>query len=352
MNSSWEIKIYRTWAEVDDPLFIDQWEAWIDTASMSHVFSHPLLIKIWTDIYRALWDIVPFYIVAKQQDVMVFLPLVLWKRNWKAASTKVLIPAGYRDYDYHDPIVIGTLSEPLIYSFWEAVLEMTTHSDIVNYDEIELIGIRYAGENHSWQIEETCPVADLTKYDDYAHFFGQLDKKLKKDIERSKRRLEELGKVSFHAYGPNELQEASKILPEVLKIHSQKWPNSCKIPGFYESLLQNGLIRGIVHFTEIRIDNKPISWHYCFRYKYKEYGYMQVYLPEYAKYSPGKIHLSCLFEDCFNSEVEIFDFMRGSEEYKGSWTNTQSFVYQNIYRKKNISSQIKLGAYDFIRNLK
>jgi CelD/BcsL family acetyltransferase involved in cellulose biosynthesis len=352
MKSEWEINTYQTWDEVDDPDFIAQWEIMMEESSLSHVFVHPCMIKSWTDTYRGLWNINPLYIVAKKQDVTAFLPLLVWKRNWNSAALKVIIPAGYRDYDYHDPVVKGPLTESLISSFWEVLNEKVLNRSVIDFDEIDMFGVRNPGNNSFWEVEEDCPFIDLTEFEDYEFYLGKLGKNLRKDIRRRIRMLQESGIFDFHIYCDDELEEALKILPLFLETHDKKWSNNTKESNLYKSILKNCLSAGLVHFSEIRIDGKPISWELGFRYKQRAYSYMPAYMSEYARYSPGKVHLSCLIEDGFKNGIEIFDFMRGAEEYKGDWTQYQQQVYQYNRKEKGIKSSAKLRAYDIIQNLR
>jgi CelD/BcsL family acetyltransferase involved in cellulose biosynthesis len=352
MKYSWEIKTYESWAEVDDPKFISEWELLINTSAISHIFVHPKIIKTWTDIYRQMWDISPLYILAKCEGVTVFFPLIIWRKNWKSAAMKVVIPAGYKDFDYHDPIINKNISDSMIASFYDAVNQNLFLNKTVDYDEVDLFGIQFRGSNNNWEEEESCPYADLTKYNDFDDFSSQISKKLLKDIQRSRRMLSELGSLNFHVYKENELQDAINILPLVLENHKNKWPNLIINTRLYELLIKNSIPSGLIHFSEIRIGDKPISWHLCFRYKQKNYGYMQVYLPEYSKYSLGKVHLLSIIEDCFNDGVKIFDFMRGSEEYKNLWTNSDKIVYEYRHFSKRPMSIVKLRANEMIQKYK
>jgi hypothetical protein len=352
MTYSWKLKIFSTWDEVDDPAFLAQWQQWIDSAADPHVFFHPLILKAWTDTYRLLWDITPLYCVAYTDDITVFLPLVVWRKNWNNAFVKVIVPAGYSDYDYHDPVVVGLSTMQVIRSFWNLIQSRIFDHGSIDYDQIDLLGIAFPGRLEFWKKEEVCPFIDLKKFDDFQQYFQQLGKNLRKDLRRSKRMLEEYGSLSFHVYAPNELQGALQVLPIFLETHTRKWPSAFKAPGFHKGLLLNGLPTGLVHFSEIRIDNVPISWELGFRYKHKAYSYMPAYQEEYAKYSPGKLQISYILEDCFKRGQQIFDYMRGAEEYKGEWTDSEVFIYRYLYNAKGFQSRVKILAYNALNELK
>ena len=352
MSYSWKFKVLKCWDEIDDADFIKQWERWTHQAPDAHVFNHPALIKTWTDIYRSLEKISPLYIVAEAEDVLVFLPLVLWQRNWKNAFMKTIIPAGYSDYDYHDPLVVGYPAKKLTQAFWKLLIKEVLKESRLQYDLVDLTGMRTPGVYFKWLKEETCPYVDLSLYQNYDHYFSMLGKSLRKDIRKRIRMLEEFGKLSFHVYGQSDLIAVLDSLPEFLKVHATRWPNAYIPPGFHEALLRNTIPLGLSHFSEIRIDDLPISWELGFRYRKCAYSYMPAYVKKYAKCSPGKVHLSFLLEESFEKGIREFDFMRGSEEYKGKWTDDNRSLYCHKHFDTKLQSRLKLKTREILRSMK
>lgn len=56
----------------------------MDTSPNAHVFFHPSLVKAWIDTYLPLRELTPIFVWGKCVDGNeIFLPLVLWKKNWK-----------------------------------------------------------------------------------------------------------------------------------------------------------------------------------------------------------------------------------------------------------------------------
>jgi hypothetical protein len=106
-------------------VFSDAFQAdWLraaDEAFTSHVFFHPALAKVWIETYKHLQDIRPRFLLARSPAGSAILPLVLWRRNWKNAWHRLLVPVGYSDYDYHDPLATG---DPVAFdwrSFWASL---------------------------------------------------------------------------------------------------------------------------------------------------------------------------------------------------------------------------------------
>ena len=106
-----EYRWITTWDEIWSDAFVSQWLDWMDKSENAHVFFHPSLVKAWVNTYLPIRDIQPLFCVVSDKNTVVFLPLVLWKKNWKNAFLNTIVPVGYSDYDYHTPILVGNSVE-------------------------------------------------------------------------------------------------------------------------------------------------------------------------------------------------------------------------------------------------
>jgi CelD/BcsL family acetyltransferase involved in cellulose biosynthesis len=346
MNFQWKIDVYRNWDEVDSPEFLEKWKKLIDAAPEAHVFYHPAVLKAWTDTYRRLQNITPLYCVAYCRDMTVFLPLISWRRNWKNAFIRLIVPAGYSDYDYHDPIVAGRLVPGLMDSFWSIVEKEIFENNGVKYDKINVSGIRFPGKNDAWIVEpEVCPYIDLACYASYEQYYLSLKKSMRYDIEKKLRRLKVCGDITYRKYGADNVQAALDALPQFIEAHQQRWPNAYKAPGLHDAIIANGIRAGVIHFSELAINSKVINWVYGFVFnnRYNYYMSASFYGKEYVKNSPGKAHISFLLEDCFNHGVTIFDFLRGSEAYKYEWNSKTANVYSYSRNSNGLQARLING---------
>ncbi|NTV93279.1 MAG: hypothetical protein HGA72_08480, partial [Chlorobiaceae bacterium] len=179
---SWNFRVLQSWDEVDAPAFIDRWKGWAQISHGGNVFFHPVLLKTWTDACRSIYDLRPVYCIAETDGITFFLPLVLWKRNWKNAFVRMLVPAGYPDFDYHDPVVCGEASKEMVDSFWELIRDEVLENPEIRFDKALLCGMHHYAEKQGWRAEgEVCPYADLTRHADFSAFFGSLKKSFRKD---------------------------------------------------------------------------------------------------------------------------------------------------------------------------
>jgi len=352
MENPWKVELYRSWDEVDSPGFAEQLRQWMEHAPDAHVFYHPVILKAWTDTMRKLQNVTPLYVVARYEEITFFLPLILWKRNWKNAFLRVIIPAGFSDFDYHDPGVSGPHTNVMMASFWTLFRQEVIDSGRIGYDKVDLNGIRSPGLQRLLEREEACPYIELNRYDNFEDYLASRSKSLRKDIRRKKRILEDAGELEYHVYGPHELENALPSFSLFLDTHSRQWPHAFKAPGLHEALLRNCLPKGLLHFSEIRIDGVPVSWEIGFRERQRAYSYMPAYLDEYAGMSPGKVHLSFLTEECFKSDRRIFDHLRGSETYKAGWADHIAEIYAYTKDASNLQARMRQAGFGAMQELK
>jgi CelD/BcsL family acetyltransferase involved in cellulose biosynthesis len=281
--------------------------------------------------------------------------LILWKRNWKNAFIRVIVPAGYPDYDYHDPVVTTEVTDELMDSFWKLIREKVLNDNQIRYDEVQIPGIQYPGKDDMWNKDkDVCPYTDLSEHESYSKFISTLKKSLRHDVEKKSRRLKEYGDLKYYCYKPNEVSSAINVLPEFLAAHVKRWPNAYKAPGLHKAILLQGIPSGLVHFSELRLDDTVIDWNLGYQYKKRFYYYMSTspYLEKYVKYSPGKVHLAHLIQDSFENGVQIFDYLRGAHGYKGEWTDKCITLYCSNYKKSGLINRIRLSTYASLSEIK
>lgn len=351
MVYTWTFEWITDWNKIWSDDFLEQWSDLLEQSQSSHVFFHPSMVKAWVDSYRPLRDIRPLFVIARHSSGMtVFLPLVLWKRNWKNAFLREVIPVGYSDFDYHDPIVAGAKEFFAPDYFWTNLLEELNLLGL-SYDVVNITGIRtgLAGTGLNWHEDEVCPYYDISGFATPEAFLPTLKKSLRGDLRRQLRRLQEQGELTYHVYSPNDLAESLAILPRFLALHSKRWPNAYKAAHFHEKLLRLGLQKGIVHFSELRLDGKPISWHLGFVDRGRFYYYLPAIDLAFSEFSPGKVHLLKCVEEAIRLELSVYDHLRGEERYKSEWANKAVRLNNLAIKNDKLLSRIKIFLVDNIK---
>lgn len=114
----WTYEIIEGYEQMFTPQFVQEWQQLALTGACAHVFFTPALVKAWLDTYMPLRKLSPFVVVAKSEDNMAILPLTVWQKNWKNAFLKTLIPIGYSDFDYHNPLFKYAANADSLAEYW------------------------------------------------------------------------------------------------------------------------------------------------------------------------------------------------------------------------------------------
>lgn len=338
MAENWNIRIITDWDEIYSPKFQDQWLQWSENAVNSHVFFHPALCMAWIETYRQIRKLEPLFCIAENEQCSFFFPLVLWRKNWKSAFQKVIVPVGYADFDYHEPLFSGVLDNATRTGLYSLVFDKI--KCLFTFDEIQINGILTSVEENGWSKEtDMVPFCELSSFQNGEEFLQSLTTSLRGDIRRQIRRMEGTGPIRLYQY--TDPGKTIKVLPEFLKLHVERWPKAYKAPGFHENLLNRGLLSGTVHFTSLQIGENVVSYHLGFTYNRRYYYYMPAIDAEFENFSPGKIHLYKLMEYAIENGFHVFDHLRGDENYKSGWANDVQSLYEYNWRSGRISSRIK-----------
>lgn len=343
----WKFEVIEDWEKVWSERHLAEWSNLLSQSPTSHVFHHSILAKIWVDTYMPLRRLSPIFIWGESvTGNKAFLPLLLWRRDWKGAFLQSIIPVGYSDYDYHDPLFDHYPDDAELSAYWGDLLTLLHTYDA---DEILLNGFRdrCLSSNGTWEQGEICPSLDLTKIDSEEALMAFLGTKLRGDIRRQIRRLGEMGELRFVEYASvNDIP--SGLFEQFMEAHRLKWPHAYKAPHFHERLVAACASNGPIHFSAMMLDDTPIAWHMGFEWQGVYYYYMPAGNPGYLKQSPVKIHLYHLILRAIERGYTLYDHLRGDETYKSGWSDGLQYVNNKTIHSGSVPSKIKHG----ILNLK
>ncbi|QCT93959.1 GNAT family N-acetyltransferase [Caminibacter mediatlanticus TB-2] len=338
------------WDEVWNDNFIHQWNEWMDKSKTAHVFFNPDVAKVWVDTFMPIRDIKPMFCIAKYNNTTIFLPLILWRKNWKNAFIKSIIPLGYSDYDYHDPIIIG--DEINMNLFWEKLIDNIYKN--FSYDEFFIDGIYNNNliDKNVFFKSDIAPYIDLRCFNTFDDFLMSLKSKARNDYKRQLKRLSEIGNIEYKVFLLEEKTEAINELNDMLYFHSKRWPNAYKAPYYHFNLINNLLDKNLLHFSTLKLNNTTISWNLSFKYKKKFYFYMPAYNEKYNKYSPGKLIMFLSLKDSIEKNFLIYDLLKGAENYKKQLPVIENDLFNLYIKNTNLLSIFKFKINSFKRLIK
>lgn len=328
------------WDEIYSSSFQAKWLQLAENGINSNVFFHPALCMAWIKTYKPLRNLTPLFCSGNNNGTSVFLPLVLWRQNWKNACRKVIVPVGYSDFDYHYPLTKGAIKPRGLSDFYRTLLHNL--EQLVDYDSLDINGLIAESNLAAWKEElDIAPVTDLTSYGDTEDLLKSLKSSLRGDIRRQIKRSSVLGPIALYEYDMTD--EALEVLPQFLRLHSNRWPKAYKAPEFHKNIIINTINKGLLHFSSLKAGDKILSYHLGFTFTERYYYYMPVIDPEFENLSPGKIHLFKLMEYAINNGFTVFDHLRGDENYKTGWTSNAQKLYRMSIHNEQLLSRIKNG---------
>ena len=340
------IEYIRDWETIQSEPFQQQWLNWVNQAANRHVFFHPALCMAWIETYRPLRKLEPLFCIGRSGEQIIFLPLVLWKRNWKNAFQKLLIPIGYSDFDYHDPLIINSSDsdDETIHEFISQIIETS------QFDTFILDGIRGGIKLKDWMNTNTepCPFIEIKDFDSLDDYLSSLSKNTRKSFKRRFNKLEEdFGKIEFREIIDVNTDEFNNEFEHLMHFHTLRWPKAYHAPKFHFNLLKNGIENKIVFFTLVKVNNQSIAWQVGFMFNNIYYLYIPAIHPDFMSYSPGKISLVFNIENAIKSNCIMVDQLRGDELYKSEWTENYISIRNWEYVPKKISARIKQKLISF-----
>ena len=145
------------------------------------------------------------------------------------------------------------------------------------------------------------------------------------DINYQKNRLRKMGDLKF-SFVKNK-NEKKKVLKFIIKNKITQYKktnawNVFEINAYKKFFIQCNLKLN-TNLSYLTLDKKIIAAHSGYIYDKTFYYLFPTYDFDYKKYSPGKILLHYLIENCVEKKLNYFDFTIGSEDYKRNWFNNK-----------------------------
>ncbi len=332
---SWKFEWITDWDTIYSDSFQQLWLDFAEQADEAHVFFHPALGMAWLDAYRPIRHLEPWFCIATLGDMRIFFPLVLWHRNWKNAFQRLLVPVGFSDFDYHDPLVLGSRQHVDERSFYNALLVEIRGS--IRYDTLKFNGTAHAmGSIFEVAGTSKCPYIDINRYECYESYVQSLSKNTQRNITKSENRTKnDLEGLTIIDISNNDIGINIEELSNMLRHHCLQWPLFYKAENFHEMLIRNSHKAGILEFQLMKAHEEVMAWLVMFKYKDVKYLYMTAIGNAYRMYSPGAINLLHAVRTAFDQQISKVDFLRGEEAYKFNYAKE----YKTIHNYSHSASQ-------------
>jgi len=173
-----------------------------------------------------------------------------------------------------------------------------------------------------------CPYLELpSSWDAY---LASLSRHRRQLIKRTERNLYRGHEVVVRQYGSAHLEEG---LRHLCQLHAQRWdgggvfalPAMTRLHAAFASLLAQ---RGQLWLATLDLDGTPAAAWYGFLFGDTIYFYQGGWDPTWHHESVGAVLMGIMIRRAIDGGFRRFDFLRGDEPYKMSWTRSWRACYE------------------------
>lgn len=180
-------------------------------------------------------------------------------------------------------------------------------------------------------VQEVCPIVPLPQsFDEY---LDSLDKRQRKEIQRKLRRAKGAGD-SLNWYVVNGTHDLDKEIDKFLELMASSHPEKAKFledeqhVAFFKSVVPAAAEAGWLQMNFLEVVGEPVAAYINFDYENKILVYNSGLEPNKASaLSPGIVLLSYNIEHAIENKREVFDFLRGDEQYKYKMGGQDTKIY-------------------------
>ncbi|MSP13648.1 MAG: GNAT family N-acetyltransferase [Chloroflexi bacterium] len=177
---------------------------------------------------------------------------------------------------------------------------------------------RTAGLSVAFEDLTICPVISLP--DSFDAYLEGLDKKERHELRRKVRKAEREALISWQVV--RRLEDDPTVMEIFFDLHARSSPEkrafmTPQMRCFFEQVASTMSRTGWLELSYLKANDQPVATMLCFDYDNHILVYNSGYDPEaYPALAPGIVLLAYHISDAITRGRHLFDFMRGTEDYK------------------------------------
>lgn len=316
----------------------DDWSEF-QSRGRSYVFQTREWLGNWFDHVGRHRNIEPCLVGIRSESgaPLFFFPFQIQK----AKTIKVLGWLGEDLIDYGAPIVCASVERSEAVEIWGSVIDRLPRVDVIRLAKIPervsdytnpllvLDPCFHQGRSHHVSIGGT--------WDEF--YQRHAGSKTRSTDRRKRRRLEEIGSISYAMTDGADAETFAAITQEMIEQKSRRYREISardilaqpSYRNFFTEPKRGLLASGMLHVSCLRVADEIVTTHWGMAHNGRFYYYMPSYSGgTWSKFSPGRLLLFHLFQWCLENGIEVFDFTIGDESYKDDWCDEQMSLYEFI----------------------
>ena len=271
----------------------------------------------------------------EEDEVVGILPGYIKKQKVFGCpvSTFLFLGSEYESSDYLDVIRKDTDDVDIISGLFQTLIKEKKIDRVALYNILEDQSILDATDKFAKQIQAQtivkpyaiCPYLPIDC--DWDSFVNGLSKNQRYNLRRRTRKLlnEFQAQISM-LEDPGELETA---VDELFQLHEDRFKTkqgqsifrADLRKDFHKIISHCFLEKDILRLFRLSVDDKTIASLYCYEFANKLFYFQFGMDPAWAKHSPGVVIMGQGIKYAIDKELDLFDFMRGEEDYKFKWTD-------------------------------
>lgn len=150
-----------------------------------------------------------------------------------------------------------------------------------------------------------------------------LSSKLRSDLARRRRRLEDQGRVRLDVM----TEPTEQALAEFIRLEGSGWKSGNAIDqdararSFYTDLVDWAGRRGLLRISILRVGEQAIAADLSIETGRRHYLLKTGYDPDYRRFAPGKLLRRAMLERAFSASLDSYEFLGTDEPWKLEWTD-------------------------------
>jgi CelD/BcsL family acetyltransferase involved in cellulose biosynthesis len=298
----------------------EEWEALADRTHAS-----PFRRPGWVHIWGKHFSTAPIEVLTVRRDdeLVALLPVMRWNGLIRSPT------------NFHTP-EFGVLAEDraAAASLFRSLFTESHHQislAFIEEDGEEVACCLAAADAYRERVlirpQQQSPFVELDSTD-WSAFESRLSAKLRADLRRRSRRLEEAGEVSFQvADGRADLDS---LLAEGFAVEPSEWKarkgtsiaSRADTSAFYRDVAEWAAERDLLRLSFLRLNGRPIAFQFGLEDKAAYYFLKGGYDVALRAFAPGKLLVGRMLARALECGLRRFEFLGAAEPWKMEWTTT------------------------------
>jgi CelD/BcsL family acetyltransferase involved in cellulose biosynthesis len=156
---------------------------------------------------------------------------------------------------------------------------------------------------------------------DWEGYERSLDRNMRRDLQRCRRRLDELGRVAL------DVEHDTAHLDEALAVESLGWKQTAgtaiasapQTARFYTEVAHWAEASGRLRLIFLRVDGRPVAFHLALEDDRTYFPLKGGFDPAFRAQSPGRLLIHATLERAFATGLRRYEFLGDSDAYKLRW---------------------------------